>query len=213
VPTATTVIADVVGASPPGGIAGQAGNASNFPQANPAHLVSSGTDVSSNPLIDLSGDGSGRLGPYRWDKTGKDLTRNGCYAGFSSSTSANIPTATYVTVTSWNLDPNSTGPDLYSNLSGGVHTIAVPGVYQFQFTGCFATTSNQGRRVVLIFKNGVEMARTDMVIVTGACSLPVSSVMRCAAGDQISFQVYQSTGGTITFGQAGQIAQYIKLTD
>lgn len=77
--TTKTITADPTGANPPGGIAGQAGAVNNFPNANPARLVSTGIDGSGNPYIDLTGDGSGRVGPYKWDKTGKQVDGDPTY--------------------------------------------------------------------------------------------------------------------------------------
>lgn len=62
------------GGPPPGGIFGQVGAVNTFPNTNPARLVSTATDVLGNPIIDLTGDGSGRVGPISWDIAGKALT-------------------------------------------------------------------------------------------------------------------------------------------
>jgi len=79
-PTARTskvVSSDPTGGNPPGGIYGQSGAVNNFPQSNPAKIVSVGLDASSNPVIELTGDGAGRMGPYKWDKNGNDLNDTG----------------------------------------------------------------------------------------------------------------------------------------
>jgi hypothetical protein len=73
VTTAVTLIADPTGAAPPGGIAGQVGASSNFPAGNPAKIVSAGLDASSNPIVDIEGDGSGRIGTMTWNTKG-DMT-------------------------------------------------------------------------------------------------------------------------------------------
>jgi microcystin-dependent protein len=70
VATSTTLTADPTGVNPPGGIQGQAGAASNFPAGNPARFVSTGLDGSGNPIIDLKGDGSARIGQATWDSDG-----------------------------------------------------------------------------------------------------------------------------------------------
>lgn len=81
-PTARTskvVVAEPAGANPAGGIQGQTGAVNNFPNANPARLVSTGVDTLSAPLIELTGDGAGRGGPYKWDKTGAQIDGDPTY--------------------------------------------------------------------------------------------------------------------------------------
>lgn len=75
-PTARTskvVTAEPTGGNPAGGIQGQTGAVNNFPSASPARFVSTGVDALSAPVIDFTGDGAGRAGPYKWDKTGAPL--------------------------------------------------------------------------------------------------------------------------------------------
>ncbi len=68
-PTTKTITADPTGAAPPGGIKGISGSTNTFPGANPAVLRSAHTDGSGS-LVQISGDGSGRIGTASWDSSG-----------------------------------------------------------------------------------------------------------------------------------------------
>lgn len=69
---AAGTMANVVVTSPTsGGAKPPAEN--NFPGANPGRLTCSGLDASGNPIIDLKGDGSGRVGPLSWDNAGRQI--------------------------------------------------------------------------------------------------------------------------------------------
>lgn len=74
--TSTTIASDPTGGAPPGGIRGQAGALNNFPGANPARIESAAEDTG-GPLIQLIGNGSGRIGPWQWGSDGKTATDHG----------------------------------------------------------------------------------------------------------------------------------------
>jgi len=63
--------ANPAGAAPPGGLQGTAGANNTFPGANPARIESG---EGPTPLIQLVGDGSGKVGPLSWNASGVLLT-------------------------------------------------------------------------------------------------------------------------------------------
>jgi hypothetical protein len=214
------MIADSVGASPPGGIQGQGGAFNNFPAGNPALLQSAAVD-GLGPLWILRGDGSGRVGPYRWDTLGKDLVKNGTYMAFTSAHAASMVNATFTTLGGWSGD-SSQGVNTGSFISGvgsGLFTFSVPGVYQIIASGTISTGggANAQRRIIAIFRGATEVQRFD----SGASSsgsnpvtMQVSTIMRMAAGDTFSVQLWQNSGATIPAGASpGHECYIIKLSD
>lgn len=220
VPTAVTMLADSAGANPPGGIAGQTGAANNFPAGNPAQFASAATDLLAAPLIDLRGDGSGRMGPFKWDSTGKDLTKNGLFVGYNSSATGNVPTAVFNIVGSWSVDPASTAPEFNGGAPGGVFTILVAGMYLVIASVSIASggSANPTRRITALFKNSVEIARVDTGAggVSGAnpSTVAVERVMRMTPSDTLTVQCWQNSGSTLALtGNPGHSLQLIKLSD
>lgn len=218
--TSTTMIADATGAVPPGGIAGQAGASNNFPGANPASYESAALDGLGVPIIQLKGDGSGRVGPFKWNSAGVDLVKNGTYMSFTSTAATNLTTGTFVTVAGWAADAvGGTTGSFISGVPSGVFTFSVAGVYQIIASGTIVTGggANPQRRIIGLFKAGVEFQRHDTAAsASGAnpVTLQVMYVMRFAAGESFTVQLWQNSGATITMGAApGHECQIIKLSD
>ena len=217
-PQSVTLLADPTGAAPPGGIGGQAGSGNNFPAGNPARLVSSALDGLGLPMIDLRGDGAGRMGPFKWDSAGKDLVKNGLVASYASANANNIANTTFVVVPGWIVDPWCTAPEFITSLSGGHFVFAVPGVYHIVARGTISSSSAANhRRIAALFRNDVEMARTDTTSAVEGnqpATIGVDLVMRIAAGDDVNLRLWQNTGGGIPFGAVpGHDMQIIKLSD
>jgi hypothetical protein len=222
VPQAVTMTADSVGANPPGGIQGQTGSGNNFPAGNPASLVSAATDVSAVPLIQLKGDGSGRLGPFKWDNQGRDLVKNGTAMAFTSAHAASMANATFTTLGAWSQDSAwgvNTGAFI-SGVGSGLFTFTVPGVYQIIASGNIPSTgpTNPTRHIVAIFKGATEVIRHDGSAGANSGGNPwvgqISTVIRMAAGESFSIQLWQNSGVTVQAGtNPGHECYIIKLSD
>jgi hypothetical protein len=221
VPQSVTMTGDSVGANPPGGMLGQPGAANNFPAGNPAILTSAGVDTLSVPLINLKGDGSGRMGPFKWDNLGRDLVKNGTAMAFTSAHAASMTNASFTTLGGWSGDSSQFAPtgSFISGVGSGLFTFTVPGVYQIIASGTISTGggANPQRRIIAIFRGATEVQRFD----SGASSngsnpvtMQVSTIMRMAAGDTFSVQLWQNSGATITAGASpGHECFIIKLSD
>ena len=95
----------------------------------------------------------------------------------------------------------------------------MPGVYQIIASGTISTGggANPQRRIIAIFRGATEVQRFD----SGASSngsnpvtMQVSTIMRMAAGDTFSVQLWQNSGATITAGASpGHECFIIKLSD
>jgi len=219
VSAATTITADPTGVNPPGGVSGQAGASNNFPAGNPARIVSAGLTTGGTPVIDLKGDGSGIAGPFKWDKTGKDLTKNGLVVAYTSGHAFSAPTSTFTPVGSWALDPASTAPEWNGGAPSGRFTILVPGNFLCIATASFASagTTNPTRRITAIYKNDVEFQRQDVGGPANGASpttLQVQTVIRLTPSDTISVWVWQNSGTTASgTPNPGHMMQLIKLSD
>jgi len=71
------ITTDPIGVAPPGGIANTVSANNNFPLANPGKVMSTGKMSDGEPTIDLSGDGSGRVGPFAWTSNGSNANDTG----------------------------------------------------------------------------------------------------------------------------------------
>ena len=69
-PTSYTMLLDPTGAAPPGGLGGTVSAGNNFPGGNPSRIESSANADAGGELIQLVGDGSGRMGPLAWNNQG-----------------------------------------------------------------------------------------------------------------------------------------------
>jgi hypothetical protein len=107
---------------------------------NPGRVISAANDLTlGTPLIELKGDGSGRLGPWNWDATG-ELPAISCYKTGSQS----IPGGTSAVVAFDNVR-NATGGMV---LSGGMVKVPRSGWYQVNGNVTFASSTSSTQRIV-----------------------------------------------------------------
>lgn len=146
-------------------------------------------------------DSSGKMGPLTWDAAGK-LTTNptGRLMWVGSVSGASIPATTFTVVANWtvtNATPN------FCNLPGtgtsptGTITVSSAGLYDINATVNWSPNSS-GRRMVLIYVNGSEVRRNDIVN-NGASTMmqQVTHTQSLAVGDEVAIRVYQNSGGAL----------------
>lgn len=147
----------------------------------PSAIVS--TESTSNPRVNLKGDGSGRVGPLSWDSTGATLTQ--------PSDATKVDTSALLfgrkTAATTNSTTSPTASGLTANLAVGTYTFLVRGQYQ-----CAATTTGIGMR---ISGTAVESAMFAEAVIYGGAnssSSPVFtrtiSAMNQAAGNTTGVQ-------------------------
>lgn len=128
---------------------------------------------------------------------------------FTSAALTAIPATTYVTVGSWTRVAGVAAPGYFTSISGaGVFTIAVAGLYYMNFSAAFAAGTD-GRRLILIFLNGVEDRRQDITSAV-TCTVGISHTRYLAVGNTIEFKMY-CTGGATAMANPGHDCQFIRL--
>ena len=220
-----TMLADATGAAPPGGLAGTAGagGGSPFPGTSPASLVSS--ESPTTPLINLKGDGSGRVGPLSWNTSGTDLSQRNTYMSFTSSAATAMVVSTFTLVAGWAADsvPGAATGSFISGVPSGLFTFSLAGVYQVIATGTVSGggTANPFRRIIGIFpvnSTANEIIRCDSGAGQGSNSPwtgQVIFVKRFAVNDTFTVQLWQNAGaGLAPMGATpGHEVQIIRLSD
>lgn len=176
----------------------------NFPSATPAYIRSIANDSGGDPLIELLGDGLGRL----WNL----LPDVGMLYRATSSSTASLTSGTITQLTGGWTPSHAVGVGAgayFSAFSGGTWTMSSPGLYDLNFTANVA--AGGGRRMVLIYVNGSEVRRAAWAGSTSGVTTPqVSHKVNLAAGDTVSVHVYQDSGGTLSLA-AGHEVQFVKL--
>lgn len=169
--------------------------------SSPGELSSGASDVL-GPLIDFLGSGAGRTGDRAWDVTGKTTAwpwvpraRAGMTAPFSLATSGTVYT----------LDLNTEAAPGYDNDS--LHSTTVNpsrillnriGAWIVTARGGFAANAT-GRRLVMIYLNGVEVAR-NIAFPNASTIAGVSvteTIQATAVTDYVEVRVLQQSGGAL----------------
>jgi hypothetical protein len=85
----------------------------------------------------------------------------------------------------------------FASFSSGVWTIAKAGRYLIEGTIGF-DGSTVGRRIMFLFRNGAEVYRVEVpVVTTQNITIPFSTTRRLAVGDTIEVKAYQNSGGNL----------------
>lgn len=147
------------------------------------------------PIIDLNGSGDGRVGPTKWDSSGRPL----CHGEYSSTSAANVAHQTWTARIGFGLRDATLSPSNGITYSNGVFTVSQRGLYVISGVLTFAA-GGSGRRVCRLLKNGTTaIYQYEAPVGTGALSivsLPFATVAILDAGETISPQGYQASGGT-----------------
>lgn len=164
--------------------------------------------------------GSLTYAPISHTHTNTDFNNNGLCQMFTSSATGNITTSTFTTIGSWSADAASSTSAFVSGVPAGAFTFSQAGMYQIIGSGSIATggATNPTRRIVAIYKGATEIARHDAGAgaVSGAnpATIQVMYVMRFAAGESFTVQLWQNSGATIAMAASpGHECQIIKLSD
>ena len=169
---------------------------------------------------DLNATGRTTTNYLRGDSTwANPLGTNSQFMSFTSAHAASMTNTTFTTLGSWSSDGTGTG-SFISGVPAGAFTFNLAGVYQIIASGNVSSggATNPTRRIVAIFKGATEMIRFDTGAGAVSGSNPwsgqVSYVMRMAASDTFTIQLWQNSGSTITAGTSpGHSCQIIKLSD
>lgn len=103
----------------------------------------------------------------------------------------------------------TTNDGLTSVPSSGTFRVTDAGLYILDFQASWASSS-VGRRASFIFVNGVEVRRQD-VAVAGSSTVQVVEHMYLAANDDVTFRVFQTSGGNLALGAPFHKARILKL--
>jgi hypothetical protein len=143
-PSSVTITADPTGAAPAFGLDGKPdANYSSFPGANPAQLTSYAFD-GVGPLIQLNGDGSGRLGSAYWDT-------NGNWTGIGSGGATTLDTYTLAAtagLTLTNTDTDIPGMSTSVSVGGPSDRFLVVAAFDARTAGAGDNSVMSGKLVV-----------------------------------------------------------------
>lgn len=152
-----------------------------------------GGAVSGNDLVLSKYDGSTiNAGAVRGDPGPPSPTPR--FFSAASASVQSIPTSTYTVVNGWALDD---GDNTLVTISSGTNfTLNASGCYIVNFS-VFFNTNATGRRIVFIFRNGVEQRRVD-VGSSQHSLIEVEHMQMLTSGDILTFRVYQTSGVALT---------------
>lgn len=125
------------------------------------------------------------------DTTGGAAYTPSAVTEMNSSSTSNVPTATWTTVAGWS------GMGGYiSGFTSGVATFAVAGMYLFIGTATISTSgSSTGRRMIGFWKNGSEIRRQDYSNApAGPTTLYLTTMIPMAVNDTAQLVVFQASG-------------------
>lgn len=135
-------------------------------------------------------------------------------AVFATNASAqSIPNGVFTTVTGW-----TAVTDRNSNWTASTGTFTAPraGIYLVSgaITMASAAWPATGNLSIGVFKNGTEVAQASFIInaaVTSSESVTLASVaVSCAAGDALTFRVFQSQGAALAVGSVA-VANWVSI--
>lgn len=160
-------------------------------------LAMGGADADGQRISFLD-TGAGRLGPYQWGAT---AAANPPIGTTYSATGNHVTSIANAAITV--LGAGWTGGEAigvgsgkyFSAYSNGVWTMAVAGEFDVNASVSFGDNA-VGRRVALIYVNGVARRRADTGS-GGLCTVGVTHKMALAVGDTIEIRCYQNRGGNL----------------
>lgn len=139
---------------------------------------------------------------------GTPAVTNRLYSSASTATT-NLIHATVTIVPTWSFVEGDSSL-ITGSTSAGNFTIAEAGMYQVSFSVTHGNNVD-GRRIALVYKNGVEIRRTD-VGSGGLSTVEVNETLLCSVGTVLTFRAYQSSGGALALGAApGHDVRIVKL--
>lgn len=169
-----------------------------FPGVDPARFYSAGTDAN-GAIIDLLGDGSGRMGPLKWDSAGKDLAPR--IRAKRTTDSAAIASASGLTT-------KIAFPDLDYNVgfaapteSGAAFTIPSAGLYDIIVNLPWSGSTAGRRGCVLTVNASTTPAGGDASVIGGS---NISATNAGGAPNQIDIRGRPFAGGEVLRVWVGQ---------
>lgn len=172
--------------------------ANNFPGAGAGKIISSATDGSSNPMIDLRGDGTWRLGNLSGSATGAlTISDRGTYTSYISS-AASVPTGGWASTGGFSttLTPASDKASLSElgcTYGSGIITVNTAGFFTITIRYRVSDTA-AGLLGARLLVNGSPAKENIEPSWNANCTVEATLTRGYVAGDQITMQIYNNTG-------------------
>ena len=178
---------------------------SGFAVGAPARIRSAAEDAA-GPLVDLRGDGSGRVGWMSWNSDGGGLPA--IIGGKSSAQTIAANTTTCV-----KLNVARQGPMGGMVLSGGTVTVPITGWYQVSGNVTFSAATSSARRTLWVAKGTAPGSLSTFMHSTSVASaqntanlttLACSGLVWCSAGEVVGLAVHTASAWSIDISQPYQ---------
>ena len=131
---------------------------------------------------------------------------------YQSASVQSIPTAAFTAVTGWSLTVDPTPDPGYFTLADPTWTCAIAGTYLLSVQLTFNANAT-GRRIVLVYINGVERRRTEVSSGGGGyASLPLAFPLELVVGDVVAIYAYQTSGAALTRSAPSHRVSFAPLT-